>query len=226
MRSTPTPCSTLNNPIEQLPSTTQEEIARLRVRNGELMAADEDASQMDRRYRDLEASQHKLLNRLEEQSRELAESSEEVLLVKTTLNIEADALRVENERLFSQCEQLLRQNHVLLKTVGEVELANTLGSGAIPGSESEQAHAQTVKQYENKLRRTNAALEVQEKRNGELSAAAADAQRLRDQLREKNIIIKQMKANQKEIINMHKDHTATEDADTGKDGGAGDDLYA
>jgi len=169
---------------EGLMANLKDELNRLRTRNAELMTSSETYKLQDRKLEDLENTLQDVSDRLETSTRALAQSREECLLMQEASDADVEMLRKELEQLHGQCEQLLKQNTVLLRQLGEKELDEAL-SMVRPGVADKENNTSQV--------------EI-EKLSKQLADAQDDARdqktkadRLRGDLREKNEIIRELK---------------------------------
>ena len=191
-----------NEEIKQLKSSVdlkegtiqslKEEVSRLRASNAELSSKSEGISLKEKKIDDLNDAYNDIKKKLEVCTLELAESKEECNIIQEAADADAEMLRKELEQLYSQCENLLRQNTVLLKQMGERELDDINGSGS-------DGDGNSIRQLKEKLERIQLSLRQSESTIKQLEAYKDKTDVLRDELREKNEIIRELKRNTQEI---------------------------
>jgi len=177
----------------------REEIQRLRLRNAELMAKAEDVAHKEKKIADLEDAYTTIQQRLQDTACQLEESREESLIIQESNEADTDMLRKELEQLYAQCEQLLKQNTVLLRQMGERELDDMAGARGGGSASTSTDNASEVTALNQKLDKMQKKLQASESRIKELESCKQQSDTQREELREKNEAIRDLQRNVKEL---------------------------
>jgi hypothetical protein len=184
----------------------RDEIVRLRARNGELVKAEEEVSFLERQCQMTEDQNHILMSNLEDLAAKLAESMEVASKYKSEAAMIAECEHSELLTLQQQCEKLLKQNSTLLKNLAEAESAlsryenesNQSKQRSQSAESSVQSKDAKIRALEDKLSKLEDMIQQLESRNSVLDQEGKQVPILKEQLREKNILIKEMKRNMEE----------------------------
>lgn len=191
---------------DSLINTQRDEIVRLRARNGELVAAEEEIEHYERQYQDMKDQNEILLRSLEDANIKLAEALENANKYKSEANLTAEYEHTELMSLQQQCEKLLKQNANLLKSLSDAENAlekyedETTRSKVKTASTESTLHSKDskLKSLEDKLSKAEDKIKQLEAKCQALETENTQIPVLKDQLREKNITIKEIKRNMEE----------------------------
>jgi hypothetical protein len=188
---------------DNLINTQRDEIVRLRARNGELIKVEEDAEYYERQFQDMKEQNLVLTNNLEDLASKLAEAMENASKFKSEASVATEFEHAELLSLQHQCEKLLKQNSTLLKSLADAE--NALERYEEENSKSKQRSASAessvqskdakIHALEDKLTKCEEKIRQLETRCGTLELEAQQVPLLKEQLREKNIQIKEIKRN-------------------------------
>lgn len=181
----------------------REEIVRLKSRNAQLISVEEDIEFNERKYRDIQSENDALNSSLQDTTRKLAEALELSLKMKSEITQEKENKHMENASLQKECEKVLKQNSALLQQVSalEVELDQTAMDVNMKTSSHEASMItirnkdDDIKALQERLQRTEDKLSACENKVERLEKVAAQVPLLKDQLREKNIALKELKRN-------------------------------
>lgn len=193
----------LLNARESLINSQKDEIVRLRARNAELTAIEEDIDFFERQSHDLNAYNETLLKKLEENTGKLADITEENIRLKSKADNSVDQEQTEFLSLQQQCEKLLNQNITLMKSLNSAEelLRNYEEENSKSKQKSysaetlNQSKDQKIKSLEDKLLKFEEKFKQLETHCQSLESKASQVEDLKNQLRDKNIAIKEMKRN-------------------------------
>lgn len=178
----------------------KEEVSRLRERNSQLVAGEEESDFATRQYREMRAAYDAISEDLEVCTRKLTEATEENMILRGEADVGAEQQSMEIDVLHDQCERLLAHNSSLLEKLGEMELevdaaySDKAKAGNVSASAEagEQAKAQVLQKTEKALQKLKEQLRASEGRVAELTAANGEITLLTDKLREKNVQIRDM----------------------------------
>eukprot|EP01039_Chlorochromonas_danica_P002161 gene2161-2359_t len=184
----------------------RDEISRLRSRNSELVAAEEENVLLEKQISSLEDVNSSLNSAVEDLTAQLAEALEVATKYRMEGSLSAENDRKEVLTLQSECERLLKQNTALLQSLSEAEAAlqryeeeqaqlKERGDSAESLSASKDAK---MKALEQRLQRAEEKLKQSESKCTALETEIAQVATLKDQLREKNIQLKELKRNMEE----------------------------
>ena len=178
----------------------KEEASRLRERNAELVAGEEESDFATRQYRELRASYDAMQDELDATTRRLTEALEENMALRGETDVVSEQRAMELDALHDQCERLLNQNSQLLERLGEMEVEldgafqdrARAGTASASAEAGEQAKAQALATAERKAAKLQEKLRAAEARVSELASEAQQIPALTDQLREKNGLIREL----------------------------------
>ena len=184
----------------------KEEIVRLRSRNAQLIAAEEDLEFHERRYKDLQAENQQLVETLEDNTRKLAEALEVSMKLKEDLLVEKESTHSEGVTLQKECERLLKQNSALLQSINSLEIEIEQSSRDVTGhmmrnettSAGLRGKDEELRSLQDKLAKAEERQRASEACCAALEEVATQLPALKDQLREKNIAMKEMRRNLEE----------------------------
>jgi hypothetical protein len=193
----------LRNALDVAQGATElqkEEVTRLRQRNADLAADDEEVKFMSAQYKEAIAARAHAEEEYIAISQRLAASEEEAALLRSGTSVELEQATLQLDSLQSHCEKLLKQNSSLLHRLADMETeldaaheasagAHTASKVAASSSEATQA---LIRDHEKKIARLNDKLRVSEGLISELQADNSQIAALREQLRGKNIAIKEL----------------------------------
>jgi predicted RNase H-like nuclease (RuvC/YqgF family) len=181
---------------EGLVEQMKEQISRLRNRNSELRAVEEEAEFLERQHRELESNHERLIGELDEATRKLAASTEENMQLRAELSSETEQHQLELDGLQEQCEKLLQQNSNLLKRMAQLEtdLEKSVMDlvTASSNTSSSSGKGKETLAIEGKLARLQEKLKACEQRCSELAREAGQVTELKNTVREKSIQIKEL----------------------------------
>lgn len=180
-----------------------DEISRLRSRNAELVSAEEEVAFFEQQQAALEENNALLAKTVQELTAQAADALEMANKHKYEATLIAEHDQVEVTSLQAECEKLLKQNTSLLQSLSEAEntlrrteqertLVKELGAAAENSAISKDSR---IRSLEEKLQRAEERLKQTETKCTALEAEAAQVTSLKNQLREKNIQLKDMKRN-------------------------------
>jgi chromosome segregation ATPase len=178
----------------------KEELVRLRARNNELLAAEEDCEIVELQNDELKAELRTAREEIDQLNRQMVSYHEEFIQHKNDSNMETELKFIDNENLQEQCTKLLKYNASLLKRMAELEAeleqAQASGSGGGSGNGDGRSHAalegkvaklqSKLKAAEDKLKTSTTGGHVSS------SASAGEVITLKDTLREKNETIREL----------------------------------
>ena len=171
-------------------ATFRDEVTRLRARNAELMATAEKVTQKERKQGDLESLYEDACRKLEESTTSLAQAREEALLVKEAADADFENVVSELKALHEQCQQLLKQNTVLLQQLGQKEMDGAMGPGAFGAGDGVDKELQaTVDDLRIKLK----------SKSSEAMDYRVQAEKMRVEMRDKNEQIRELKRTMAEM---------------------------
>ena len=184
----------------------RDEIVRLRARNGELIKSEEELEYYEKHVSDLQEKNHILTNNLEDLSSKLAEALETASKFKSEASIATEFEHSELLSLQQQCEKLLKQNSTLLRNLADAETALERYEAEATKTKQRSASVESsvqnkeakIQSLEDKLAKTEEKLKQIEIRNAALEIEGQQIALLKEQLREKNILLKEIKRNMEE----------------------------
>lgn len=184
----------------------KDEIVRLRSRNAELVAAEEEIDFFERQCEELKESNDILSKNLEDTASKLASALEALSKVKADQALHQETDKSEVVTLRNQCEKLLKQNTSLLKNLADAEeTISRYEDETVKKTEKVTSVENTVqnkdgkiKMLEDKLVKADDKIRQLEARCTALETENAQIDALKNQLREKNIEIKEIKRNLQE----------------------------
>ena len=178
----------------------KEEVSRLRERNAQLVAGEEESDFATRQYREMRAAYEAMAEDLEACTRRLAEATEENMMLRGEADVASEQQTMELETLHDQCERLLGHNATLLVRLGEMEIevdaafADRAKAGNVSASAEagEQAKTQALVAAEKRLLKVRDQLKQAEARVAELTSENQQIALLTNTLREKNVMIRDL----------------------------------
>eukprot|EP01037_Dinobryon_pediforme_P047312 gene47312-61350_t len=99
----------------------RDEIVRLRARNAELIALEEDMQFFEKEMKDARDRNEDLLKHVEQITRQLTAANETISKFKAENIKVLEEEQLEIEGLHKQCEKLLKQNATLLESLADAE---------------------------------------------------------------------------------------------------------
>lgn len=186
---------------EQQVGAQRDEIVRLRARNAELISLEEDMEFFEKDIKDTRDKNEELMRHVEQVTRQLAAANEIVSKFKAENLKVLEEEQLEIEGLHKQCEKLLKQNATLLESLAEAEQTIQHYEEVASLSKTKSASTENLLQTkETKLKQMtekNSKLEERvrqlEERVQIVEAEALQVSVLKEQLREKNIAIRDLK---------------------------------
>jgi myosin heavy subunit len=186
---------------EQQVGAQRDEIVRLRARNAELISLEEDMEFFEKDIKDTRDKNEELMRHVEQVTRQLAAANETVSKFKAENLKVLEEEQLEIEGLHKQCEKLLKQNATLLESLAEAEQTIQHYEEVASLSKTKSASTENLLQTkETKLKQMtekNSKLEERvrqlEERVQIVEAEALQVSVLKEQLREKNIAIRDLK---------------------------------
>lgn len=193
----------LRNALDVAQGATElqkEEVTRLRQRNADMAADDEEVKFLHAQYKEAVTARSHAEEEYSIISQRLAASDEEVSLLRSGTSLELEQSTMQLDALQSHCEKLLKQNSSLLHRLADMETeldaahehttgVQTQGKAAASSSEATQG---LIKDMEKKISRLADKLRMSESLIGELQTDNGQIAVLREQLRSKNIAIKEL----------------------------------
>eukprot|EP01031_Cornospumella_fuschlensis_P030624 gene30624-37000_t len=184
----------------------REEIARLRSRNAELVAAQEEVSYLEQEVEGLTDKNALLTKSMQDINRQLAEALEIAARYKSEASMISEHDRMAAEGLQAECDKLLKHNATLLQNLAEAEATlqkyvEERGKSKEISDLAESSSASKenkIKGLEIKLQKTEEKAKLLEAKCAALETEVAQIPSLKNQLRDKNIQIKEMQRNQQE----------------------------
>lgn len=188
---------------DNLIGSQRDEIVRLRSRNAELVVLEEDMEFYERELKDMKDRNDDLMKHVDSITRQLAVATEtinrynaETVMVQSQAQMEIDALH-------KQSEKLLKQNATLLASLADAEqsLQKYEQDLTLTRSKSTSIESQITSKDVKLKTLTEKNIKLEERvryLEGKCASLEADSQQvaiLKEQLREKNIAIKEMKRN-------------------------------
>jgi len=178
----------------------KEEVTRLRQRNSDMAADDEEVKFLNAQFKEAVTGRAHAEEQQALLVQKLAAVEEEVALLKSGNSLELEHGNLQLDALQMHCEKLLKQNSSLLHRLADMETeldaahehsagAASAGKAAVTSSEATQG---VVRDMEKKISRLADKLKMSEQLISELQADNAQISALREQLRAKNIAIKEL----------------------------------
>jgi hypothetical protein len=194
--------STKENTINSL----KDEVIRLRTRNAELIAAEEEIEFYEKQCEELKEYNSTLSKNCEEITNKLAITIESSNKIKNEFSLKSESEKSELLSLRNQCEKLLKQNTTLVKSLSDAEDLisryeedHSKKIEKVTSVESSvQSKDQKIKSLEDKLLKAEEKIRQLELKVASLETEASQVPSLKNQLREKNIEIKEIKRNMQE----------------------------
>lgn len=186
---------------EQLVGMQRDEIVRLRARNAELVSLEQEMEFYEKEYKDMKEQNESLTKYVDTLTQQLAAATETVNKYQSEAVVIMEQEQAEIDALHQQCEKLLKQNATLLSSLSDAEHALQRYEEEASQSKQRSTSAESIVQKQDARVKTledrNARLEEKvkmlETRNNSLEMEVHQVTVLKDQLREKNIILKEMK---------------------------------
>lgn len=192
------------------------EVMRLRARNAELVALEDELDIAERRCVELQNTQNDTNDELQLTIQQLSSTQEELYQVRSEKDMAAEHARLELEGLRDMCEKSMKQNAVLLKRMADIEsgrLDLTEKSLSRPASRTELSIEEyKLQELQRKLEEAEARLKDSEARPPDDSAVRS----LTEKLREKNETIRELKRSMAEL-NRLRGSASAEAKGTGSD---------
>lgn len=178
----------------------KEEVTRLRQRNADMAADDEEVKFLNAQYKEAVTGR---AHAEEEQAllvQRLAAAEEEVALLRSGNSLEAEHGTMQLDALQTHCEKLLKQNSSLLHRLADMETeldaAHEHSVGATSASKAAATSSEVtqgaIRDMEKKMARQQDKLKMSDQLISELQADNSQISALREQLRSKNIAIKEL----------------------------------
>jgi DNA repair exonuclease SbcCD ATPase subunit len=187
-------------------NSLKDEILRLRSRNAELIAAEEEIEFYEKQCEELKEYNNILSKNCEEITNKLAITIESSNKIKNEFSLKSESEKSELLSLRNQCEKLLKQNTTLVKSLSDAEDIisryeedhNKKNEKVTSVESSVQSKDQKIKTLEDKLLRAEEKVRQLELKVATLETESSQVPSLKNQLREKNIEIKEIKRNMQE----------------------------
>lgn len=179
----------------------RDEIVRLRARNAELIALEEDMQFFEKEMKDARDRNEDLLKHVEQITRQLTAANETISKFKAENIKVLEEEQLEIEGLHKQCEKLLKQNATLLESLADAEHTIQRYEEVATLSKSKSASTENLlvtkdaklKQLSDKNTKMEEKIRQLEERLQVVETEAQQVPTLKDQLREKNIAIRDLK---------------------------------
>eukprot|EP01033_Poteriospumella_lacustris_P003916 gene3916-2781_t len=179
----------------------RDEIVRLRARNAELIALEEDMQFFEKEMKDARDRNEDLLKHVEQITRQLTAANETISKFKAENIKVLEEEQLEIEGLHKQCEKLLKQNATLLESLADAEQTIQRYEEVATLSKSKSASTENLlvtkdaklKQLSDKNTKMEEKIRQLEERLQVVETEAQQVPALKDQLREKNIAIRDFK---------------------------------
>lgn len=179
----------------------RDEIVRLRARNAELIALEEDMQFFEKEMKDARDRNEDLLKHVEQITRQLTAANETISKFKAENIKVLEEEQLEIEGLHKQCEKLLKQNATLLESLADAEQTIQRYEEVATLSKSKSASTENLlvtkdaklKQLSDKNMKMEEKIRQLEERLQVVETEAQQVPALKDQLREKNISIRDLK---------------------------------
>lgn len=179
----------------------RDEIVRLRARNAELIALEEDMQFFEKEMKDARDRNEDLLKHVEQITRQLTAANETISKFKAENIKVLEEEQLEIEGLHKQCEKLLKQNATLLESLADAEQTIQRYEEVATMSKTKSASTENllvtkeakVKQLSDKNAKLEEKIRQLEERLQVVETEAQQVPALKDQLREKNISIRDLK---------------------------------
>lgn len=186
---------------DQLVGMQRDEIVRLRSRNAKLVSLEQEMEFYEKEYKDIKEQNESLAKYVDSLTQQLAAATETVNKYQSEAVVIMEQEQAEIDALHQQCEKLLKQNATLLSSLSDAEHALQRYEEEASQSKQRSTSAESivqklearVKALEERNARLVEKVKMLETRSNTLEMEAHQVTVLKDQLREKNIIIKEMK---------------------------------
>eukprot|EP01038_Epipyxis_sp_PR26KG_P017529 gene17529-24299_t len=184
----------------------KEEISNLKSKNAELSVAEEELEFVTRQYNDSKAYNEALIDNLNNTTKELSDMMEQVLKYKSQFTIEMDSKQIELNELNKLNQKILLQNANLLNKITQYELeienqeANKIQNDKLnmTSSITHDKKDMIIKNLEDKISKLEEKLKISEINSNNQQEELLQLNSLKNQLRDKNIAMKEMKRNLEE----------------------------
>jgi hypothetical protein len=208
---------------DEIISKQKEEMARIRASNAALHSLEEEVDSLDRSYKELALVHRRTIEDLEESVHQVSAGQEERFQLQAEAEQEAEQAQLESENLREQCQKGLKQNAQLLRLMASLESrvhsgggggpsnaascspargggrgGTSAGSPARPGTASHPSSESSAEHTRLTEKLKTATSRIQELERGVAGSDAA-LLALRETLREKNEVIRDLKRNITEI---------------------------
>jgi len=178
----------------------KEEVVRLRQRNSDMAGDDEEVNFLKMSAKEAIIGRKRAEEELMTTTKRLAAAEEEIALMKSGSSLELEQSAMQLDALQSHCEKLLKQNSSLLHRLADMETeldaAHEHSQGAAANAKAIEsagdATKTVIKDLEKKVTRYAEKLKMSESLITELQADNGQIGSLREQLRAKNIAIKEL----------------------------------
>ncbi len=178
----------------------KEEVTRLRQRNADLAADEEEVKFLNAQYKEAMLGRSQAEEEQAVLVQRLAEAEEDIVLLRSGNVQELEHGALQLDALQTHCEKLLKQNSALLHRLADMETeldaayeqSKGAASNTKAAASATEASQAALRDYEKKVTRLNEKLRMSEQLITELQNDNAQITQLRDQLRGKNITIKEL----------------------------------